>query len=68
MKKVLSIVALVACVAVLSTSCVKSCDCKDYDADGSLIEEYSLPKLTGSGWKCSDYNSNEVNYIKTVCE
>ncbi len=68
MKKVLSIVFLAGFVAAMATSCVKACDCKEYDANGQVEYQYSVPKVNGSGWKCKDFNETYPDGSKLQCK
>ncbi len=55
MKRIIGILALVACVAAFTTSCNKKCTCKTYAA-GVVVntqEDVELEK----GKKCSDMNT-----------
>jgi hypothetical protein len=67
MKKVMCVLAVVAMVAVISTSCSKDCTCKT-SIDGGLETTSTATIKNG---KCSDLNS-EVTVAgittKMVCE
>ncbi len=57
MKRIIGILALVACVAAFTTSCNKKCTCKTYAAGVvvSTQEDVELDKDTYK--KCSDLNT-----------
>ena len=56
MKRIIVILALVACVAAFTTSCNKKCTCKTYAAGVVLrTDEVELDKDTYK--KCSDMNT-----------
>lgn len=59
MKKVLSIVAVVACVAALFSSCDKKCTCKTY-LDGKVTTEVNYTISKDSDKKCSDYATTAI--------
>lgn len=68
MKKGLFILAIAGCMAVLSTSCVKSCNCKEINSAGTTVSEYNAPKVNGSGWKCKDFNETYADGSKLECK
>lgn len=68
MKRVLSIAILAGFTLTMATSCIKNCDCKEYDSAGKVSSEYSLPKVNGSGWKCKDYNETYSDGSKLECK
>ena len=65
MKRIIGILALVACVAAFTTSCNKKCTCKTY-ADGAVLRTYE--QEIDKGQKCSDYTNILIEDPKTGLE
>ena len=56
MKRIIGILALVACVAAFTTSCNKKCNCKTY-ALGVVVSEDEVELDKDTYKKCSDLNT-----------
>lgn len=66
MKKCFVILAGFAFIATLSTSCLKNCKCKYYDANDKLEYEETMTLLRGLGEKCKDYNKTRTDVQNKV--